>query len=197
MLGPVCWDLFAGSWHARPPARGCCGCGGWALVVAENQEGFVLYKEFMPVFGPLLPTTAGGADSSSGGSGRSASSSPTVCGCLIAVASMMADALGWGRNPSYLPIMHERFFQLTTELEKLVGALHSCRAHWAMVCCLCTKTASVPLGGPVCSFGCQGVCTAPLSVNVPAVKTRLTVTGVRRPQGQLWMVCVCKCGVGW
>jgi hypothetical protein len=70
-----------------------------------NQISYVLWKEFMPVFRPFL------------GIPRHA---PTVCGCLVTIASMLADVLGWYRNPSLLPITHERFFQLSTALEREV-----------------------------------------------------------------------------
>jgi hypothetical protein len=90
----------------------------------------VLYKEFMPVFHSLLPSTAG-AESGSGGAPAPVgvgglAGPPTVCGCLVAVASMMADALGWSRNPSFLVVVHERFFQFTMELERLVGHFAVC-----------------------------------------------------------------------
>ncbi len=100
-------------------ALGCRGCElylTWLFVcgcVAENQCGYVLWKEFMPVFRPLLGLSTG---------------VPTFCGCLITIARVLSDALGWSRNPSFLPIMHERFFQLTSELERAVSVANLCPA---------------------------------------------------------------------
>ncbi len=47
----------------------------------------------------------------------------TVCGCLLSLASVLIDAVGWCRTRSYLPAMHERLFQLTNALEGMVSGV--------------------------------------------------------------------------
>ncbi len=84
--------------------------------------GYVFWKEFMPVLAPRLGLSTG---------------APTVCGCLVAAASVFMDALGWCYNPSYLPIAHEQIFQLATELEQLVGSRFSAQLLVGMCWCIC------------------------------------------------------------
>ena len=64
----------------------------------------MLWKEFMPVLRPLVP-----------GSGD-----PSLTGCLVSVVALLADVLGWAFNTSFLPILHERMYQIAHRVECVV-----------------------------------------------------------------------------
>ncbi len=77
------------------------------LHVVANQEGFVFRKEFLPVLQPLLGLEQG---------------PPTTRGCLLTIASIFVDTVGWRYNPAYLPVVHDRLHQLASALEHAVGS---------------------------------------------------------------------------
>ena len=43
-------------------------------------------------------------------------------GCLLSIAGLFADVLGWAINPSFLPILHEEMYQVAHQLECVVSA---------------------------------------------------------------------------
>jgi hypothetical protein len=71
---------------------------------AENGEGFVLWKDFMPLLHPLLPQQT----------------QASLAGCYAALARLLAAAVAWARNPSTLPILFSWCHGLGVELERVV-----------------------------------------------------------------------------
>jgi hypothetical protein len=95
----------------------------WSFLgQSGNQEPYVLWKEFMPLFGVLLPSP----------------SHPSLSASLLGVVGLLGDILGWAFNPSFLTTFHERIFQVSHLLEclvRVVGMPHGSRrwpaeVHW-------------------------------------------------------------------